>query len=265
MHQTDQTDPLLDLHTHILPGIDDGAKNWEESLQMCRFAQKEGITTIACTPHIMSGIYDNNREKILLTTGKLKEKLKQENINLKVVPGAEIYLSSDIIKQLEDKIALTINDTGKFLLFDFPMKWIPSFTKDVLFQLQLRGITPIIAHPERNIKIIQEPNLIYQLVKQGALIQISSPSILSYLGRKTRKICEKLITHNLVHLVASDIHSPGQFFLQQSRETISGWIGEEKASNLFTKNPQKIIHGETLDIGEPEKIRESRLFYIHRS
>ncbi|NQS89432.1 hypothetical protein HQ584_06560 [Patescibacteria group bacterium] len=239
---------MVDLHTHILPGLDDGAKNWEESLKMCTFAQKEGITTIVCTPHIIPGTYDNNREKILLITGKLKEKLKQQRINLKVVPGAEIRLFPDIIKQLKNKTLLTINDMGKFLLIEFPLNWIPPFTRDLIFQLQLRNFTPIISHPERNRDIRETPDLVYHLVKQGALIQISSLSILGYLGKRVRRFCEKLIRHNLVHLVASDIHSPGKFFLRESLKTISGWIGKESALKLFTENPQRIVRGEDLKI-----------------
>lgn len=253
---------IVDLHTHILPGLDDGAANWEESLKMCTFAQKEGIASIACTPHIIPGTYDNNREKILLATNKLKEKLRQNNINLRVMPGAEIRLSPDIIKRLEDKTLITINDTGKFLFLEFPVEWIPPFTGEVLFQLQLRYLTPIIPHPERNIKILQAPNLVYSLIKQGALIQVSSPSILGYLGKRIRRVCEKLIRHNLVHLVASDIHSPGRFFLQESLGIISGWVGKESALKLFTENPRRIIKGENLRIPEPEEIKESRLFLM---
>lgn len=250
---------LIDLHTHILPGLDDGAANWEESLKMCMFAQKEGIATIACTPHIMPGIYDNDRKKILLTISKLKEKLEQEKINLEIVPGAEIYFSSNIIKQLKDKTLVTINDTDKLLLH-FPEEWIPPFTNDLLFQLQLMGFTPIIAHPERNSKVIQGPDLIYHFAKQGILIQITSRSILGYLGRRIRRVCEKLIRHNLVHLVASDVHSPEQFFLQQSLKTISHWVGKEKALRLFTENPQKILKGEDFEASEPEEVKKSKLF-----
>lgn len=240
------TQGIIDLHTHILPQLDDGATNWEEALKMCMLAQEEGITTVACTPHIMPGIYNNDREKIFSTLLELKEKLKEKKINLRVLPGAEVLLSPEIIKQVEEKLVLTLNDGGKFLLLDFPREWISPFTKELLFWLQLRGLIPIISHPERNLKILQTPNLVTQFVKQGVLIQISSRSILGHFGKKVRKLCEKLISHNLVHLVASDIHSAGEFFLKQSLKTISRWAGEEKALKLFFKNPRKIIQGESL-------------------
>lgn len=256
---------IIDLHTHILPGVDDGAKDWEESLRMCTLAQKEGISIVAATPHIMPGTYDNDREKILQATGKLKEKLRKEKINLRVVPGAEIRLSPDIIKKLEDKTLVTINDRGRFILLEFPLQWIPPFTKDLVFQLQLEEVTPVISHPERNLKVAQKPNLVYQLIKQGALIQISSPSILGHFGGKIGKLCEKLTKHNLVHLVASDIHSPSKFFLQESLETVSDWVGEERALKLFTENPQKILKSGNLKTGKPEKARKGELFHSFKS
>jgi len=235
---------MIDIHCHILPHIDDGPSSWTTSLNMCRQAVANGINTIIATPHTFNGVYHNNPESIEEKVKILNQKIKENNISLKILPGSEVHLSADIIEAIKKKEILTLNKSN-YILLEFPHTQIPLHIEEILFQIQIMGITPIIAHVERNLKFQQKPALLSRLIQRGALAQITAASLCGFFGPIPKKISQKFLSEELVYSIASDAHSDskegrGSFFSQALKEA-SKIIGYQSTINLVTSNPQKII------------------------
>ena len=238
---------MIDLHAHILPGLDDGPSSWDQALEMCKLAQRDGIHTICATPHTIPGEYDNYREGILKTTDELRERLKKESIDINVIPGAEVYAFEDLVDWLENGKILTINDKKKNILLELPIVGIPLIIWNLIYQLRLKNITPIIVHPERNKKVLDDISIVHEFIRQGALIQINSRSLEGSRVNKARRVVKSLLTHNLVHVIASDAHSPDRRppILSKAAKIAKRLVGEEEVYRLTEDNPKKIINGET--------------------
>jgi len=235
---------MIDIHCHILPNIDDGPSSWSTSLNMCRQAVANGINTIIATPHTFNGVYHNNPESIKEKVNILNQKIKENSIPLKILPGSEVHLSADIIEAIKKKEILTLNKSN-YILLEFPHTQIPLHIEEILFQIQIMGITPIISHVERNLKFQQKPALLSQLIQKGALAQITAASLCGFFGPIPKKIAQKFLSEELVYSIVSDAHSDseegrGSFFSQALTES-SKIIGYKSTLALVTSNPQKII------------------------
>ena len=235
---------MIDLHCHILPNMDDGADSWETSLNMCRQASNKGIKTIVATPHTLNGIYDNHPKDIEEKVKILNQKIKENNIPLKILPGSEVHLCADIIEAIKKKEILTLNKSD-YILLEFPHTQIPLHIEEILFQIQIMGITPILSHVERNLKFQQKPALLSRLIQKGALAQITAASLCGFFGPIPKKISQKFLSEELVYSIASDAHTDskegrGSFFSQALTEA-SKIISHQAALNLVQTNPQKII------------------------
>ena len=235
---------MIDIHSHILPNMDDGASSWEISLNMCRQASANNIKTIIATPHTLNGIYKNNPKDIEEKVKSLNQKIKENNLPLKILPGSEVHLSADIIEAIKKKEILTLNKSN-YILLEFPHTQIPLHIEEILFQMQIMGITPILSHVERNLKFQQKPALLSQLIQKGALAQITAASLCGFFGPIPKKISQKFLSEELVYSIASDAHTDseegrGSFFSQALKEA-SKIIGHQAALNLVHSNPQKII------------------------
>ena len=235
---------MIDIHSHILPNIDDGSSSWDISLNMCRQASEDGIKTIVATPHILNGIYDNKPQDIEEKVKILNQKIKENNIPLQILPGSEVHLSADIIEKIKKQEILTLNKSN-YILLEFPHTQIPLHIEEILFQIQIMGITPILSHVERNLKFQQKPSLLSQLIQKGALAQITAASLCGFFGPIIKKFTQKLLVEGLVYCMATDAHTDtkegrGSFFSQALTEA-SKIIGHQSALNLVHSNPQKII------------------------
>ena len=235
---------MIDLHCHILPQMDDGPSSWSTSLNMCRQAITNGIKTIIATPHILNGVYDNNPQAIEEKVKTLNQKIKENNLPLQILPGSEVHLCADIIEAIKKKEILTLNKSN-YILLEFPHTQIPLHIEEILFQIQIMGITPIISHVERNLKFQQKPSLLSQLIQKGALAQITAASLCGFFGPIPKKISQKFLSEELIYSIASDAHTDseegrGSFFSQALTEA-SKIIGHQSALNLVQSNPQKII------------------------
>jgi protein-tyrosine phosphatase len=211
---------------------------------MCRQASEDGIKTIVATPHILNGIYDNKPQDIEEKVKILNQKIKENNIPLQILPGSEVHLSADIIEKMKKKEVLTLNKSN-YILLEFPHTQIPLHIEEILFQIQIMGITPILSHVERNLKFQQKPSLLSQLIQKGALAQITAASLCGFFGPIIRKFTQKLLVDGLVYCIATDAHTDskegrGSFFSQALTEA-SKIIGHQAALNLVQTNPQKII------------------------
>ncbi len=198
---------MIDMHAHILPGLDDGAPDLETALEMARIAVEDGITTMVATPHFMEGVMENHRDLILEKVTEFQQVLNEENILLKIVPGCEVFLSPDTASRLVKGELMTVNNKGKHLLIEFPMQCIPSYAEQVLFELKVMGVTPIIAHPEKNIDLANKPKQVLSFINRGGLIQINGGSINGLYGKKVQKAARIFMTNGLIHFIGSDGHS----------------------------------------------------------
>ncbi|MEE9165290.1 MAG: CpsB/CapC family capsule biosynthesis tyrosine phosphatase, partial [Nitrospinota bacterium] len=197
---------FIDIHTHILPEMDDGSKSWEETLQMCRIAVEDGIKTIALTPHIRNGAYWFEEEEISQKAGELKKHVKEHGIALNITTGADVHLDPETLALIEKGI-YSINPGRKYVLIELPDDHIPQKMEENIFHLLIKGITPILSHPERNYEIQRNPQKLYELVNKGLLAQVTASSITGGFGIEAKKTAEVLIRHRLVHIIASDAHS----------------------------------------------------------
>ncbi|MBM4277984.1 MAG: tyrosine protein phosphatase [Deltaproteobacteria bacterium] len=252
---------MIDLHCHILPGLDDGAKDLEESLGMCRIAYQDGIRTIVATPHTLNGVYENGKSAILTRVEELCSELKldsamrnpQSEIDLTILPGSDVRLSEDLLNQLEEGKVTTVGDGGKFLFVEFPSQEIPYGTEEILFQLRGRGIIPIITHPERNLEISQRPQQYYEMIRKGCLGQVTAMSLTGEFGSKVRQVTEKLLRHRLFHFIASDAHSiNGRLpILSAAVKSAAKILGEEEAQKMVTEYPGAVLEDRRPNIPDP--------------
>lgn len=233
---------MIDLHSHILPGIDDGAPELEVSLQMARLAVEEGITVVACTPHIFPGVYDNDAIGIRAAIGELQAALDAAAIPLRLVVGADVHLHPDFLTNLRTGMVPTLADS-QYVLIELPTHVPPPQLEHYLFSVLTAGYVPILTHPERLRWIETHHALIGRLVRGGLWVQITAGSLTGGFGRRAQYWAERLLGDGLVHLLATDSHNmrrrPPR--LRQAHEIASASLGREEADNLVLVRPQAIL------------------------
>ncbi|PLT31778.1 tyrosine-protein phosphatase [Peribacillus deserti] len=255
---------MIDLHSHILPGVDDGANSIEESLELARLAVKEGIQTLYATPHHKNGSYVNERKSILKASESLNKVMQDEKIPLKIMPGQEVRIYGEIAEDVEKAELLLIGTQhGQYLLVELPSGHVPRYTERVLFDIQLLGITPIIVHPERNAEIIERPDILFNLVDKGALTQVTASSVTGYFGKKIKKFSHDLISANLTHFIASDAHNTKSrsFNMIQTYDEIEKEYGIDMIY-LFKENAEAVLLGDSVYKEMPQKIKTKKFLGI---
>lgn len=247
---------MIDLHSHILPGIDDGAKTIEDTIAMARIAVDNGTTVIAATPHVIEGRWLPEWSCIQSLCAELSRELKREKIALTIVPGAEVALNMDILNLIEGPGQYCLNG-GRYMLVELPATHIPQYADEFFFTLQSRGISPILAHPERHPEIAHKPELIVEWVSKGILMQVNGPSLVGKMGERAMKTAEVLLASQLVHFLGSDTHSPRTRTprLTDAVEKSIALIGEEKTRQILFANPLSIINSEEIAIADVSKIK----------
>lgn len=253
---------MIDLHCHILPGVDDGAKDLSESILMAKKAVEQGIYTIVATPHHLNNNFENTRLQILARVEELNQILKQENIDVKIIPGQETRIYGEMVDGYESGEILPINDTP-YLLVELPSSHVPRYTEKLFFDIQMKGLIPVIVHPERNQEIIERPEILYQLVKKGALTQVTAASICGDFGKKIKSFSLQLIDANLTHFIASDAHNTSNrnFKMREAYDKIQTKFGNELVY-LFEDNAALVIEGSTVYKEVPERIKKKKFFKI---
>lgn len=246
---------LVDIHSHILPNVDDGAENWNQSLEMLKNAADEGIRKIVATPHILSEPHFREESKIVRIYEELKNRAREKDIDI------EIFLACEIMAQPDTSLAhriATFNDNKKYFLIEFPMNSIPRFVPEKLFEFVVDGKVPIIAHPERNFGFQQRPDFIYDYIQRGNLMQVNEGSLRGRFGKDIQEFALKMIEHNSVHFVASDGHKVDRrkVTLNECFGLVAEKYGKKLAKKLFIENPEKAILGEKIEIEEPIPIEQ---------
>jgi protein-tyrosine phosphatase len=230
---------FIDIHCHILPGLDDGPLTIEESLKMIEIAKQDGISHIFATPHIIDGMYDNGTGKILDSVKRLRAHVS-DTVN--IFYGADVRITFDLIEKIERKEVLTLN-SPRYMLIEFPEYIVPPHVDNLIFNLRHRGITPIITHPERHLRLMRDLPALSALREEGALCQITAMSITGGFGRSVKKACFTMIEKELVDFVASDAHnSKGRPpILSKAYEDIDKRFGRDISDRIFFSNPKMVV------------------------
>lgn len=239
---------MLDCHNHTLPKIDDGAHDLVMALDMARVAVSNGIKGIFLTPHHLNGVFTNPRKAVLKNLIELRGRLAEYEIPLEVFPGSELHLVPEIVGQVLEGDALTFADKGKAALVELPKRTVPTGAEAILGKLIYHGITPVIAHPERNSALAKEPHRVMEWVDWGCKLQLTAQSCAGDFGEPIQDVCERLCRAGVVHVIASDAHrvqgrAPN---LQPGYEHVTEWIGREAADLMTQGNPRRLLFGEPL-------------------
>lgn len=233
---------MIDLHCHILPGIDDGAPDLDESLAMARVAVADGITVTACTPHIYPGMYENHAVGIRTAIAALREALHREGIPLQLVEGADVHLTPDLVRDLKNGSIPTLNGT-RYFLFEPPHHVAPPRLEHVVFDLVSAGYVPILTHPERLSWIDNHYPLFATLVKGGAWMQLTAGAITGRFGGRVKYWAERMLDEGLVHIVATDAHRADKRapLLAEAREAVARRLGAEEADAMVRSRPSAVL------------------------
>lgn len=253
---------MIDLHVHILPGIDDGPDDLAASLQMCQLAYADGIHTLVATPHLNPGLYHSSPKTILAKVAELNQKLNNhfppaepsKKINLKILTGADIHLSFFLRQNFSWEDIIFINNHHKYLLLELPEYFLVEPVKKFIASFREKGIIPIITHPERNSLFQKNSQILADFIKLGALSQITAMSITGFFGRQAKEAAFSFIQQNLAHLLASDAHSIKSRppILSKALTEIKAKIGQEKAWRMVHDLPLAIIAGDPVEVCAPE-------------
>lgn len=205
---------ILDMHSHLLFGIDDGAEKIENSIQLIRGLVDLGYSKLVTTPHVMSDTYRNTPEIILGKLELVRKKLKEENINVQLNAAAEYYCDHEFFNKIGKEELLTISK-DKHLLFEVSYLNAPEIFNDVIFALQSNGYKPILAHPERYPFWFSDFNKFKEIRAKGVLLQMNINSLTGHYGMPTKKIAERMIDENMISLIGSDCHHDGHLNLMR--------------------------------------------------
>ena len=246
---------MIDIHSHILPKVDDGSKNIEMSLSMARQYVENGIKHVIATPHFIEDSFNSDNLTNRLALEYLQEQLKLESIPLKVYSGNEVYISLKTIEDLISGKISTLNNS-KYILIELPMYDIPIYTEDIIYGLLLKGYIPIIAHPERNSKIVNNPNILYEYIKKGALAQLNLPSLESMYGKSIQNCANIILEHKMIHFIGTDAHSNRNRSpkVKDSLVKLRKIVGEEEFIKITSTNGELLIRNQLIPINNPIKL-----------
>jgi protein-tyrosine phosphatase len=251
---------MVDLHSHILPALDDGAQGLQEALEMARVAVADGISDVIATPHMADGVFDNSRARVLAAVPRLQEKLQQAGIALRVHPGAEVHLHEGLLQSLRREQVLTMANGGRYLLLELPVMGMPMCTETVLYELRLARVTPIIAHPERNVVLREQPELLAAWVRQGVLAQLTAGALLGEMGRRAQTVAERMVREGLVQMIASDAHDPQRRrpVLRAALERVAE-VASEDVRARFEHNAGAVLQGKACEAVMPVERKRKRV------
>lgn len=248
---------MIDIHSHIIPGVDDGAKDMDTAISMLRTAEKDGTKTIIATPHFWYGYYENNYIDTVQNVQKLSNKAKEKGININILPGAEIFLDGHTLELYKEGAIRGLNST-RYLLVELPMDRLPEDAFESLYELKLLRAEIIIAHPERYVYIIKKPSNINDFLDEGYYFQINMGSISGIFGKEIKKTAEILLKHRIPSFIASDAHTNGHRCPGLSSAYKS--IGQDY-ENEIKKNSQNLINNEIIEKNF-EKIKDKKFFSL---
>ena len=238
---------MIDLHCHILPGADDGPAILAESLAMARQAVADGIHTIVATPHGLGGAHGNSPETVTRAVQAFQADLVSHNLPIQLLPGCEVHLCPDMADRICNGEAVFLDPAKNYILIEFPFKNVSKAFSEEIKKLIKANITPVLAHPERNPISFKKPAILAEFISWGCLVQTNTTSILGGFGKTIQAGAERLISRDMVHIIASDAHSAGRRAPELSLAVaFTGKILADpaKAMAMVTEIPEMIINGQ---------------------
>lgn len=253
---------MIDIHCHILHGLDDGAQNLIDSLEMAKAAVNNGIHKVVATPHHKTSRYNNPKSAIVEKVNELNELLQENQVPLEVLLGQEVRIFGDFVEDYKNEQILTVN-LQNYVLIEFPSNHVPSYTEQLFYDIQMNGLIPIIVHPERNSQIVEQPEKLFNLVEKGALSQLTASSITGDLGKKIQKFSFQLIDANLTHFIATDAHNitSRPFNLAEAYNVVEKEYGIDFV-DMFLENAELMIDGKMIYREDPERIKRKKILGI---
>jgi len=252
-------DGLVDIHHHLLPGLDDGPRDWGQALELAREAVRAGIRTVVATPHVRPGQPGQpTRAAVVEMVDELRSRLASEGIELEVLAGAEVYPVPDLPRWLAGGSGASW-DLGqgsqiRYLLLDLPFDRLPPNFDRLIFEVALTGVTPIIAHPERNRQLAERPQLLIPLVEQGVVLQVTAGSLVGAFGREAQHASMWLVRRGLARVVATDAHDVvrrSPLAMREAYRYLSRHVGVAMAEHLCSRWPLEVARGEPLSAAPP--------------
>ena len=250
---------MIDIHHHLLPGVDDGSPDFETSIAMAKIAVADGITHVSCSPHA-NGQFNYDRTRYEGIAGELRKRLAAENVALTVGLGCDFHLSYDNLQSaLADHSLYTINGKG-YLLVELPDYGLPRGLTETFYNLQVAGMTPILTHPERNPTLQADMSRLVEWLRGGLLIQVTAGSVMGRMGKSAEKMSQQLLANRWVHFLATDAHNttsrPPQ--MSEARRWVAKKYGEDYAQALCQENPLAAYNGTPMPPQvEPLKLYEN--------
>ena len=233
---------MLDLHCHMLPAIDDGATDLAMALEMARMSVADGVHTVACTPHIYPGLYENTADGIRAAIASLQAELDREGIALKLVIGADVHLDPSLHDGIAAGRVPTLNGS-RYLLLEPPHHVAPPRFEDSLFMLMAKGVVPVITHPERLTWVETHYDVFERLAQRGVWMQVTAGALTGRFGRRVKYWGERFLGDGITHILATDAHHPRRRppLLAEAREAAAKLVGEAEAGHLVGTRPQGIV------------------------
>lgn len=232
---------MIDTHAHILPGLDDGPETLQEALGFIKQAVNQGVRVLFATPHCCDGVYNCRKSDILNAYQNLYDAVNRSNMDIQIEHGSEIRLNHDLITQLDSGNLLTLGTSGKYLLIELPPVFIPEAIFRIVRELKLRGVTPIIAHVERNPMIMTQPGLTEDLIFQGTMLQVTAASLTGDFGRGPLKLAKILAQNNQIFCLGSDIHPGRKYRMKMAEKILNKLIGQTRTHTILHKSPESIL------------------------
>ncbi|MCZ0891362.1 exopolysaccharide biosynthesis protein [Ligilactobacillus saerimneri] len=251
---------LIDLHCHLLPGLDDGSPDLETSLQLARDAVNDGVSHAVVTPHHLNGRYVNHRADVIKATEDFQAALEAAGIPLTIFAGQEVRLSDRVIPALDANDILFADADGRYMLLEFPSSEVPHYAKNMIFSLQQRGITPIIVHPERNKEILHKPELLGDFLQSGCLTQLTASSYLGTFGKEIEDVTTRFIAAGQGTILASDAHalSHREYELGAGIAKLEKQFGPDVAAQ-YQANAKALVNGDLVQM-HWQPLRKKRKF-----
>jgi len=241
---------FVDIHCHFLPGIDDGAADWQVALEMAQMAVADGTKTIIATPHQLGNFSHNQGETIRQLAGEFQQRLDQQEILLEVLPGGDVRIQDDMVHRLASGEVLTLADRDRHVLLELPHElYFP--LESLLATLKQQHLTGILSHPERNQGILSQPGVLPGLVEAGCLMQVTAGSLMGSFGGAAKRLAEGMVRQGLVHFIATDAHGTRSRrpLMRRAYQRVAELADQATAQDLCAKNPRLVARGERVPSG----------------
>lgn len=253
---------LVDLHSHILPGVDDGSPDMSHSLELAHAAVADGVTHMLLTPHHMDGSYVNHKADVIYKTQEFQDTLVANDIPLKVFPGQEVHLTDKLLDAIDHDDILFADAGNHYLMLELPHTHVPEyFMKNILPELQSRDIVPVIVHPERNQGIQRDHDLLYQMVEAGCLTQLTASSYVDVFGEEVTKLTQKIIGANLGTTFSSDAHNMKGRRTQMTPAYRKLASHTAQKAQSYAENAKLILNGDEVVMDNIQKISQKKGFW----